>query len=1027
MRDRAVKLPLIGRDNDAAALRSLVVQSPVVFVYGPVGVGKSSLVRAALAAAAEMREVPTLVHVSLEGVTEPREAIDRAARTMGVARPERVASDDDDLVRLLGGTPSTLVLDDLEVQSSRAIAPLVMRFGAQRSVSRVVLVSRRFLGAKEVGLRAPVFEVKPLGEQGAIDLVRALEEARGRSLAADIAGATGGNPMLIHLALAGDVLAGRVSGDPTEALRRAIEAHQEGPEGTVLALLSAAGVALDAAEVTRAAGKGADAALDELRKNLIVVREGSRVAIAAPAASLARDVLGDPRPATWKLLARLADRILAASPKDDAAVLVAARARIELDDATGALAVLKEHPLARAAADPAKLERILRDVAARSVEDRLEALRLLAREQLRAADYEAARRTLDDLPRPRTREDAERAALLRAECHVRAGEPEAAQRAIDELVSRGSGSRANGALPAPALALTQAQLAILRGELAEARSLAERLASATSRSATLEARRGVEIAASYLYEERYERTHEWVTHARAAQRAAGIPLEPVVTILDVHALLGLGLVERAEEVWNREARGRPIGPMLEVALLVCRGEPLRAIEVGDAALSALGRRSDLLFRSVVARDLTRAALAIGDLARATRMLRLTEAGADEPGLAVLRPICDAEDARLAVARGDHARAIDKIDRAHERIPASPFIAIDREVIHGRLPAADEGDPPIARAYAALRGAEGAVAAGHLDAALRLGESAVQFYSEAGLHHEAARAHVAVAEALARLAIHPANGTREAKKRAAKNGAPRAAAPPASAHAIRAPSSPPAEMLARAERALDACVSLSAPRGYALVLVGASLVRAAICESRGDLDAAASALGDALRVAGEAADGALVHAARRAGAIPTYDVRARAAARGPWTPMVERLGLVRPADVLWRIGARSWLRASEDPPPEKVSCAVEVDARKVRSDDGRSLSLPEQRVALLCALAEAGEVGATLEELFARVWKGTFHPLRHRNAVYVALARLKDSLKPFSDDVTIAHDGERYRLAGGAPVGVRRRIDIGRPT
>ncbi len=1024
-----VKLPLIGRDNDAAALRALVVQSPVVFVYGPVGVGKTSLVRSALAAAAEMREVPALVHVSLDGVTDAREAIDRIARTMGVPRPERTASDDDEVARLLARTQSTLVVDDLDLASSRAVAPLVVRFAAQRSVSRLVLVSRRFMSSKEVAFRAPVFEVKPLGAQASIDLVRALEEARGRSLAADIAAATGGNPMLIHLALAGDVLGGRISGDPVEALRHAIEARREGPGATILALLSAAGAALDESEVARAAGRGADAALDELRKNLIVVREGKGVALAAPAVPLARDVLGDPKPATWKLLARLADRMLAASPNDDAAALVAARARVELDDASGALAVLKGHPLARASADPAKLERVLRDVAARSADDRLDALRLLAREQLRASDYEAARRTLDDLPRPRTREDAERAALLRAECHVRAGEPQAAQRAIDDLLARGSGSRGNVS-PGPALALTQAQLAILRGELAKARALAERLAPATSRSAALEARRGVEIAASYLYEERYERTHEWMTRARAAQRAAGIPLEPVVTILDVHALLGLGLIERAEEVWSKEARGRPIGPMLEVALLVRRGEALRAIEVGDAALAALGRRSDLLLRSVVARDLTRAALAIGDLARATRMLRLTEAGAHEPGLAVLRPICDAEDARLALVRGDQARAIEKIDRAHAVIPASPFIAIDREVIHGRRPTVSDGDPPIARAYAALRGAEGAVAAGRLEDALRMGESAVELYTEAALHHETARAQLALAEALARSALHPEGETARAegaKKRASKNGASRVA--PSSALVAGSPlptTTPRADLLARAERTLDACVSLAAPRGYAPILVGASLVRAAICESRGDLDAAASALGDAVRVAGEGGDAMLLQAARRAGASPTVEMRSRPAARGPWTPMVERLGLARPADVLWRIGARSWLRGAEDPPPEKVACAVEVDAREVRADDGRALSLPEQRVALLCALAEAGDEGATLEQLFARVWKGTFHPLRHRNAVYVALARLKDSLKPFANDVTIAHDGERYRLAGGAPVGVRRRIDLVRP-
>ena len=387
---------------------------------------------------------------------------------MGVDRPERGASDKDDLVRLVTSTPVTLVWDDLP--SVRKLAPLVSRFAAQRTSSRMVLVSRRYISAKEGGIRTPVFEVKPLGEDAAIELVRAVEAARGRPLAADIAEATAGNPLLIHLALAGNLLGARVSGDPTEALKQAIEARHDGMEGAVLALLSAAGVPLDEAEVARATGKGADSAIDELRKHLIVVREGTRVSVAAPAVSLVREVVGEPKPATWRSLGRLADRVLAASPNDDAAVLVAARARLELDDASDALGVLKQHPIARAGADPMRLERILRDIAMRSADDRLDALRLLAREQLRASDFEAARRTLDDLPRPRTREDTERAALLRAECHVRAGEPEAAQRALDDLLAR----RGN-VLPSPALALTQVQLAILRGELAEARTLAERL------------------------------------------------------------------------------------------------------------------------------------------------------------------------------------------------------------------------------------------------------------------------------------------------------------------------------------------------------------------------------------------------------------------------------------------------------------------------------------------------------------------------------------------------------------------------
>lgn len=93
---------------------------------------------------------------------------------------------------------------------------------------------------------------------------------------------------------------------------------------------------------------------------------------------------------------------------------------------------------------------------------------------------------------------------------------------------------------------------------------------------------------------------------------------------------------------------------------------------------------------------------------------------------------------------------------------------------------------------------------------------------------------------------------------------------------------------------------------------------------------------------------------------------------------------------------------------------------MRTEDDRRLELPEQRILLLSVLAEAGSAGASLEDIFARVWGGTFHPLRHRNAVYVALARLKESLKPFTRDVRVTHDGDRYRLTGPLPVGVRRR-------
>ena len=52
-----------------------------------------------------------------------------------------------------------------------------------------------------------------------------------------------------------------------------------------------------------------------------------------------------------------------------------------------------------------------------------------------------------------------------------------------------------------------------------------------------------------------------------------------------------------------------------------------------------------------------------------------------------------------------------------------------------------------------------------------------------------------------------------------------------------------------------------------------------------------------------------------------------------------------------------------------------------------LPLPPQRLQILEQLACTGATGMSLEDLHLKVWGGTeYHPLRHRNAVYVALTR-----------------------------------------
>jgi hypothetical protein len=991
---------LIGRDRERAELRTLVTRSRVVLVYGAAGVGKTSLILDVCRAAARDRALPPVVHLPLPGAIDARDAVERTAKAMGEPRPtpppERVA---DALSLLLSAAPRTIVWDDLD-EHSGPLTEIVKRFAAHDGPARVVLVSRRFFTAREASLRAPVYELKALSHDDAVALVRALEADRGRTLADDLADAAAGNPLLLRVALAEAALP-RVAANATDALRRSVEKQSKGHARKVLALLAAAELPLDEVEVARAAGKGGREAIDDLRKHLLVVREGSRVAIAAPVLSLAQEILGEPDVATWRTLVKLGDHALATSGHDDAALLLAARAHLALGDVERVLRTLREHAIARAAAPTAALERVLREVASQAPAHASVALRLLARELLRVGDYESARRALDELPAPQSRDEAERVALLRAESHIRAGEPEAAQRALDALDRALKSANAKGKanadvdgedLDSPGVVLTRAQLAILRGELAPARATLERLAPRTAAIPQLEARRAVEIAASHLYEERYEITHAWTSRARAAQKAAGIPVERVVTILDVHALLGLGEVDRAQDVLARETRGDPDGP-LDIAALVRRGELSLALELGEAAISSLDRRADLLFRSVLARDLARACIGTGQLARADKMVRLAETAGDEPGLAALGPICDAERARLAEAEGDMVRARLSIERAYARIPGSPFVAIDRDVLTGKMPdrtTARDADelPPVARAYATLRSAELALANGALDDALDDADLAERYYATARLWYETARARIARAEALVR-----SHG-------AAKNEAERAA--------IRD----------RALQALDGCEQIAASHGYVPILVACSIVRAALEESSGDLAGAARAIESAVLAAGEGTDAALARAALRLGVNAR---EARVGGPNPHAARVERLGLVRTAEVVWRVGVRTYLRLRDDAPPEPVSCTVDLDARRVRAGGGRELELPEQRLSLLSALAESGADGASLEEIFAQVWGGTFHPLRHRNAVYVALARLKESLKPFAGDVLITHDGDRYRLVGVLPVAVRRKV------
>jgi DNA-binding response OmpR family regulator len=74
-------------------------------------------------------------------------------------------------------------------------------------------------------------------------------------------------------------------------------------------------------------------------------------------------------------------------------------------------------------------------------------------------------------------------------------------------------------------------------------------------------------------------------------------------------------------------------------------------------------------------------------------------------------------------------------------------------------------------------------------------------------------------------------------------------------------------------------------------------------------------------------------------------------------------------------------------PARAVITVNVDGQ-IRVDRGRPLACE-----LLAALVEAQGVVVPAETLFLGVWGGReYHPLRHRNTLYVAIKRLRTTLR-----------------------------------
>jgi DNA-binding winged helix-turn-helix (wHTH) protein len=157
---------------------------------------------------------------------------------------------------------------------------------------------------------------------------------------------------------------------------------------------------------------------------------------------------------------------------------------------------------------------------------------------------------------------------------------------------------------------------------------------------------------------------------------------------------------------------------------------------------------------------------------------------------------------------------------------------------------------------------------------------------------------------------------------------------------------------------------------------------------------------------ELRDPALLAACARAG----IDTGLEPAPIAPFRDLVRRLGLDRGASLVAEAADRRWLLAHGEPLPSPFDLTIALDRGSVISGRG-AIAMSKQRLQLLEHLARAGAAGASMEEMHRSVWGfSAYHPLRHRNTIYVAITRLRESLRRLLDgDVLVEIAEGHYRL------------------
>lgn len=952
---------MLGREREAAALAEALAGQAAVSIHGAAGVGKSMLAAAVVAREHAAGRLPRPLSLSLAGLGGLRDLFEACARALGRRRP--VAHDDavaEELARVVAGAGVTLILDDADALGAAPLARFLRALARARTRTRSRVVVVSRAALPLAGIAA--IAVAPLDEATMRALIATFEAQRGRTIYDELIERARGNPLTLQLLLVAGVA------EVPDAVAHAI-GSLSAPARATLALLATARRRFWPAELDAVLPE-LPGALAELRRQLLLDEDDGRIGVTARVADAAQPLIGSPPPAVWTALATLAGRALAAAPSDGDALALACRARAQAGAPAEALTLLARHPPALESLPTAALESLVHELTAQLPSLAAEANLLLAREQLRAGDIDRACATLDLIAARRpTGNLARRVQLLRMEALARFGDP---ARAAHEL------SRADNAAAIAGddyVAVGLAALEALRGDSQKARTALRALAPRARGAPPLEAQRAAVMAMSYLCDERHARAVVWTRRARREYRESDAPsfvsFVSFVSMGEILALLELGRIDEAAALARRfppageRAPDEPLEPLgRDLGLLFAA-----AIEARRGELATAQPKLEAIFEALDARaDRLPRALLARYLARTCTLLgrfddaeRYLRAASGAGAEPGLAALIPLCEREWAIL--DEARG--RLDDARRRLRHVAAAAPLNPLIAIDAWALDGDDRPLPRE---ALGAPGVAAYG----ALRAAERALD------------RGDAASADAAALVAerrFEEAGVLYETTR----------------ARLLRAEALLALGRVDEAERLAHDGARAAEERQHAPLQLAAALVLAAAAARDGRLEARTAALARAQ--------------ALEAAIAPDVAARQRA-----------RLGLLRaPAHVV-TLGERAWLLAAGEPPPVAADVIVDLDGFVVVGRE--QASWPAQRLELLALLAESRDGGVSLEEMYLGLWGGReYHPLHHRNMVYVALQRTRKALEALVGREPLARVGDgRYRIGDGLAIAVRRRAE-----